>query len=319
MEDSLDFAYKYPFSAEAKEVMEGLGMKAADREDAKLGRLRLEEAVKSKRIEFNSTSSREMKIKYLLSYVYGRMVYSAVSSRVPMKFYAYAEANRSKNALLEDTDENIVRLCKELGIIADASGPFFALGLPCYLSNAPKTEYFHLINQRLRAGVVYLNKRELSNFLEEPIFREIRKNLPINVKDMPREVVEEARKADLSALNDDALMKKRNTNTEERYMWIERLLTTPIQDVRHRTINIILAPYLITVRKMSMDDAVAVIRTYIDKCKEANPDTDVTESYIRYQCRYAKNNGLKPLSLERAKELLGGIVDFEDLEGRIKR
>jgi len=47
--------------------------------------------------------------------------------------------------------------------------------------------------------------------------------------------------------------------------------------------------------------------------KELNPNTRVGESYIAYQVRYAKRKGLKPLSLNRAKELLGGIINFDEL------
>ena len=50
------------------------------------------------------------------------------------------------------------------------------------------------------------------------------------------------------------------------------------------------------------------VNDYIKKCKEINPDTNVNESYIRYQVRYSKAKGMKPLSLQKAKELLGETV-----------
>ena len=94
------------------------------------------------------------------------------------------------------------------------------------------------------------------------------------------------------------------------YAWIERLLTIPIPDVRHRTVNLILAPYLMNVRKLEEDDAVKAISDYIERCKLVNPNTNVNESYIRYQCRYSKTKGMRPLAASRAKELLAEMIEF---------
>ena len=59
---------------------------------------------------------------------------------------------------------------------------------------------------------------------------------------------------------------------------------------------------------MEVEQAVKIINEYIEKCKEIDPSTKINESYIRYQCSYAKRRGLKPLSLDRAKELLGNTI-----------
>ena len=98
---------------------------------------------------------------------------------------------------------------------------------------------------------------------------------------------------------------------QKTFRWIERLLQTPIPDVRHRTVNLILAPYLVNVRNMSPEEAFKVINDYIERCKKVNPDTKIGEQYIRYQCNYAKKRGMRPLALQKAKELLGGLVELE--------
>ena len=85
---------------------------------------------------------------------------------------------------------------------------------------------------------------------------------------------------------------------------------TPIADVRHRTVNLILAPYLMNVKQKNEDEAVALIMEYISRCKEIEPNTNVNSTYVRYQCRYAKSKGLKPLSLTNARELLGDVLNF---------
>ena len=95
--------------------------------------------------------------------------------------------------------------------------------------------------------------------------------------------------------------------------WVEKLLATPIADIRHRTVNLILAPYLVNTKGMSVDQATKIICEYIERCKLLDPATRVNERYVRYQCDYAKKRGLKVLSLDRAKELLGSALDINVL------
>jgi len=65
-----------------------------------------------------------------------------------------------------------------------------------------------------------------------------------------------------------------------------------------------------------VEQATKIINDYIEKCKELDPNTKITERYIEYQCNYAKKRGLKPLSIERAKELLGSAIEIEENSGR---
>jgi Primase X len=43
--------------------------------------------------------------------------------------------------------------------------------------------------------------------------------------------------------------------------WIEKLLETPIDDYRKNAVNLILAPYLINVKKLSYDTALTIINS----------------------------------------------------------
>ena len=94
------------------------------------------------------------------------------------------------------------------------------------------------------------------------------------------------------------------------YAWIEKLLATPIVDVRHRSVNLILAPYFTNVKGLDEEEATKAVMEYIERCKAVNPNTRINEAYIRYQCKYAKNRGLKPLSLVKARELLADVIEF---------
>jgi len=79
--------------------------------------------------------------------------------------------------------------------------------------------------------------------------------------------------------------------------------------VRHRTVNLILAPYLVNTKQLEVEQAARIISDYIERCKQIDPNTKINERYIEYQCSYAKRRGLRPLSHERAKELLGSAVE----------
>jgi Primase X len=48
--------------------------------------------------------------------------------------------------------------------------------------------------------------------------------------------------------------------------WIEKLLKTPIEDYRKNTVSLILAPYIINVKKLSYDVALNIINNWLSKC-----------------------------------------------------
>jgi hypothetical protein len=48
--------------------------------------------------------------------------------------------------------------------------------------------------------------------------------------------------------------------------WIEKLLETPIYDYRKNAVNLILAPYLINIRKLSYENALNIIDNWLTEC-----------------------------------------------------
>jgi Primase X len=53
--------------------------------------------------------------------------------------------------------------------------------------------------------------------------------------------------------------------------WIETLLKTPIEDYRKIALALILAPYLINIKKLSYDEAFSIIKEWLSKCDELQP------------------------------------------------
>jgi hypothetical protein len=312
-DNALDFAYRYPFSDEAKRIVEKqedrinikyLDMAAKHIDNALAGNLTYKE------IKMDS-----IRLDYVMAYLYSRLLLSAVKRRDIIKSYALAEARRSAEILPLSDDSDVKRIAAELGIEMNSSFDSvrsnrqneFAMSFVDYVNNTPKDKGFALVNQKLSNGVVLLNKTQLSRIIERAIEGEISKGLPIKSSDLPKQVIEYSK-----TLRFKTIAKAEQSSKKGSEAWIEKLLQTPIADVRHRTVNLILAPYLVNTKGIDVEQAAKIIIEYIDRCRAIDPNTKINERYIEYQCDYAKKKGLRPLSLSRAKELLGEQINFED-------
>jgi hypothetical protein len=310
---SLDFAYKYPFSNQAKEIVnsqaEQISLKYLD-----MAARRIENA-NEKTLQYNDISIGSIKVDYVMTYLYSRMLLSAAKRPDLIRTYALAESSRSSQALLMADVDEIAALSLQLGI--KITGTFdkrkdkegieeLSINFMDYIKFAPPIPNFDLVNQKLSSGIVILNKNNMVKIVEQAIIKEITKGLPIKSSELPKQVVDYSKGLKLRATIRIDI--KPGKSSEE---WIERLLQTPIADVRHRTVNLILAPYLVNVKGFEVEQASKIIGDYIERCKQIDPNTKINDSYIRYQCVYAKKRGLKPLSLDRAKELLGNQVDLQ--------
>ncbi len=307
----LDIAYKYPFSLEAKRIVSEMDMKALDNELLRFGKLRVEEALNNGRIEYVASPFLELKKKYLVSYVYARMLVSSLGNKSYVARYAIAEARRSTSALESESPETIIKICKSLGMDVSEKDGYFEMGFVNFIRNISKNSGISMVNKMLDNGVVIVGRKELSKIVEEAIFREIKKGLPIDTKSIPKEVVAYSKTLKINIPEIEVKVGKDAASDLKRYQWIEKLLSMPIGDVRHRTVNLILAPYLTNVRGLEPEKAAEVIVKYIDRCKEINPDTNVNESYISYQCKYSKARGLRPMTYDRAADMLKGTVTLE--------
>ena len=108
---------------------------------------------------------------------------------------------------------------------------------------------------------------------------------------------------------------KRNYITENaqdstRMEWIKRLLQTPIDDYRKNTTSLILANYLINVKKLSYNNSYIIIRRWLDRCNFIRKlDFDVD-----YFVRCALNNSIKnrfmPMRFDTLKGKNGKLYDI---------
>jgi len=57
-----------------------------------------------------------------------------------------------------------------------------------------------------------------------------------------------------------------NNNNNNRIEWIEKILLNPVEDCRKLVVNLILAPYLIVIKKLSFEDSFEIINEWLKKC-----------------------------------------------------
>ena len=310
-EEQLLFAYKYPFSKEAKLVVESQGAAGVDQSMERIlgmAKSRLEEAFAKGRLEYKDL--KYGKLDYVMAYGYARILVSGLNSSLGITKYVAAEAGRSKDAMENGSDDEIVRIANELGLDVTIDKHEFKIGFRIFLENMGHDS--QLSNFRLHSGSVILDRHEMAGTLKNAIYKEIMRGLPIKQSMIPQRML-----AFSKSIRPPVVTVKTSAKGGS-LAWIDKLLQTPIPDVRHRVVNLVLAPYLINIKGMSEDDAFKTISGYIERCKELDPNTKINDSYIRYQCSYSKKKGLKPLSMARARELLGSFVDFGQTKEVVK-
>ena len=89
-EEKLVFAYKYPFSTEAKELISEMNAKF-DKKAVSDGSIRVQRALQSK-LSFDDIKMTSLMQTHLGSYVYARIIASAIKNFSVLNAYADAEA-----------------------------------------------------------------------------------------------------------------------------------------------------------------------------------------------------------------------------------
>ncbi|MEM3199690.1 MAG: DNA primase noncatalytic subunit PriX [Candidatus Micrarchaeaceae archaeon] len=303
-EAKINFAYKYPFTKEAKEIVEGMN-DVSDRKYLAMAKARVEEALETGSISYRKIGMESEMIASIISYGYARLLISAKQNLFAISKYAEAEANRSAFALYGESNENVIALASELGLPLERSEENFIMPMEVFLNKISSKSYL-LANQVMDKGKILIESGKIADMLKSAIAAKVREGLPIQKKNIPDFIMEASRSIQLH--------ESINAPKEGEKAWIEKILLHPIPDGRHRVVNLILAPYLVNVRKMDEEEAARIIIDYINKCKAIDPTTKLTDEQILYQCKYSKSKGMRPLSLQKAKDLLAGITDISFLE-----
>jgi hypothetical protein len=86
-----------------------------------------------------------------------------------------------------------------------------------------------------------------------------------------------------------------------KYWYIDKILQTPIEDFRKRSIDLLLAPFLITVKDMSADAAEQIMLNWLDRCSALKPlDFDAAKR-VKEKIDYVRESNYFPLGEEKFK------------------
>ena len=96
-----------------------------------------------------------------------------------------------------------------------------------------------------------------------------------------------------------------SNNNNNRIEWIEKILLYPIEDCRKIIVDLILAPYLINIKKISYDESYQKIREWLGKCNDIMKLDNYT-NFVNYRIHFALKNaihkGIGPMSQEKIKK-----------------
>jgi hypothetical protein len=89
------------------------------------------------------------------------------------------------------------------------------------------------------------------------------------------------------------------------YQWIEKLLKIPIADHRKRTIDLVLAPFLIVIKRLSFEESYSIIKDWIVNCNSIEilkPSIEYFDSRIKAAINNTIHSRIPPILQENMEK-----------------
>jgi len=182
----------YPFLEEAKEYIKEEGPSfeelIQDRvwgEARKRGKERVLQTLIEGRVHIRDLEGEIEQEEELFSYPIARMLVSSVADDYLLRRYTLGEAERVSEELFREEDEKLLSLASELDFDVDKRKDGFSLHFTDYLESSERlrSAEWKLVNQDLREGRVYLEKRKFVRILKEKVSYVISEGLPAPTSD----------------------------------------------------------------------------------------------------------------------------------------
>ncbi len=91
-----------------------------------------------------------------------------------------------------------------------------------------------------------------------------------------------------------------NRRRINRYEWIDKVIEKGLPDGRKRFILYVLSAYLVNIRNLSEEEAIAEVKRFLDNsCRNYGNCEKIYESWIRSDLARVKRKGLRPARLEK--------------------
>ena len=288
---------RYPFIAQSRKFFESMPMEeslaskevvqqAGSRLLNALGRAQYEPHL-SEFIEFSS--------------FFAAALVASQDSFLTSKF-AKKEGERSKGFFVRETagsKPSIMEECFSVHVTpVEWEGQQASYSMPVeeYLTLVARTELtktvrWKLVRQPLQDGMVFLSDNLLNDLFgdcAQAVIAEGTKNLRKGVFPKP-----------LTELRTEVLrfVPTQRAKSGAGYAYVDELLKHPVSDGRHRLVWLVLAPYLVNVRKLEDEEAIDRIRAFVAVAGE----TRDMRRFIEYNVRRARRNGLMPPTFSTLK------------------
>lgn len=308
----LDFLSKYPITPQSKVILGSVELHSEELPREAIieqTHYRLLRALK----QFGA-SDKKKKPRVNEYIPYGGMMPDAV------EFYSFFAAisivaeskGKFSRIVLADSESNRMRMAfsrEKVGDMVSTMSSVFGLsftlqddGFICkvekYLIKGSELEVFQamaqddrlrLVNLPLMGGMVYLDRNRLIDLFammsRSAILQGIdrvshgRGKLPQFLVPLSKEI--------------EPYIPKQNLENRKGFQYVERLLQTKINDGRHRTIWMVLGPYLCNVKKMPVEEAISIIQSWVGESGYSQ--------VIRSQTRRAAKIELMPPSVAKLR------------------
>ena len=289
---------RYPFVAQSRKFFESMPMEeslesrevvqqAENRLLSALGRASYEPHL-SEFIEFSS--------------FFAAALVASQDSFLTSKF-AKKEGERSKEFFVRESGDAKVEVMRECFLVTlekserETRRPAYLMRFEEYLSLITRTELakaprWKLVRQPLEDGLVHLSDNMLNDLFGEcarALIGERTKNLrkgtfPRPLNDLRASIIR--------------YVPAQKVRSNRGYSYVDELLSHPVSDGRHRLVWLVLAPYLVNVKKLEDEEAIERIRAFVSVAGE----TRDMKRFIEYNVRRARRNGLLPPTFSTLKQ-----------------
>jgi DNA primase large subunit len=184
---------KYPFLEGAAKVLKERGISLDNLlsdiafEPARTrGKERVRQAIESAFVSAVPLVREADQLTEVLSYPIARMIISCSEHRLLIARYALGEAMLLESRLLEESDENMLAIARELGVeVTKGADGSFMIHFSSFLSTTStiRAKEWKLVNQEIFAGKVKVNRERLARIMRQALNDKINSELPRPVND----------------------------------------------------------------------------------------------------------------------------------------
>jgi len=292
-----DLELRYPFAPQSRRFFESIpvedGLSSRDvigqtesRLLSALGRVKYEPSI-SELVEFSS--------------FFAAALVASQDSVLASKF-SKKEAERAKEYFLKEEPRSKVSItgeCFGTALKLEAVGderPRYSMPFEAYLALVSKYELarnptWKLARQELDAGTIWTSDNMLNDLFGDCSLAAISEGV--------RNLRKGAFPKQLIGVKSEVIqyVPSPKPKTNKGYLYVEDLLAHPVSDGRHRLTWLVLAPYLVNVKKLDDEQAIEKIRAFV----AAAGETSAMRRFIEYNVKRARRNGLLPPTFSTLK------------------